>query len=45
VWWAAALSNWWGPDPTVGLVVSAVVGAAIVLSRFRGSARSAGNAL
>ena len=45
VWWAAGLSNWWGPDPTVGLVVYAVLGAAIVLSRFRRSVRAAGDAL
>ena len=45
VWWAAGLSNWWGPDSTFGLVTYSVVGAAIVLSRFRRSLRSAGGSL
>lgn len=41
LWWAGGLSNWWGPDAGVGLVVYAVVGAGIVLSRFRSSVRPA----
>jgi glycerol-3-phosphate acyltransferase PlsY len=40
VWWAADLSNWWGPEPAAGLLVYAVLGAVMVLARFRSSARS-----
>ena len=40
VWWAADLSNWWGPEPSAGLLVYAVLGALMVLARFRSSARS-----
>ncbi|MET0420635.1 MAG: glycerol-3-phosphate acyltransferase [Acidimicrobiia bacterium] len=39
LWWGFDLSNWWGPEPGVGLVVYALVGSAVVLSRFRGSVR------
>jgi len=39
VWWAADLSNWWGPAPTVGLLVYAVLGAGMVLVRFRTTVR------
>ena len=38
VWFAADLSNWWGPDPSVGLLVYSVLGAAMVLGRFRAAA-------
>jgi glycerol-3-phosphate acyltransferase PlsY len=40
VWWASDLSNWWGPEPAAGLLVYAVLGALMVLARFRSSARS-----
>jgi acyl phosphate:glycerol-3-phosphate acyltransferase len=40
VWWAADLRNWWGPEPTAGLLVYAVLGALMVLARFRSSVRS-----
>jgi hypothetical protein len=40
VWWAADLSNWWGPDVEAGLVVYAVLGSLMVLARFRSSVRS-----
>jgi glycerol-3-phosphate acyltransferase PlsY len=40
IWWAADLPNWWGPVPAAGLLVYAVLGAAMVLARFRSSVRS-----
>jgi glycerol-3-phosphate acyltransferase PlsY len=40
VWWGADLTNWWGPEPEAGLLVYAVLGAAMVLARFRSSVRS-----
>lgn len=40
VWWAADLDPWWGPAPAAGLVVYSVLGALMVLARFRTSARS-----
>jgi glycerol-3-phosphate acyltransferase PlsY len=40
VWWAADWSLWWGPQPSVGLVVYAVLGAAMILARFTVSARA-----
>lgn len=40
VWWAADLPNWWGPEPTAGLLAYAVLGAVMVLARFRSSVRS-----
>jgi glycerol-3-phosphate acyltransferase PlsY len=39
LWTAADWSNAWGPDPGLGLVLYSVVGAAVVLWRFRPSAR------
>jgi hypothetical protein len=39
VWWAADLPNWWGPEPSVGLLVYSVLGAFTVLARFRTSVR------
>ena len=35
IWWAADLSNWWGPDAGPGLLAYALIGSLIVLSRFR----------
>lgn len=40
IWWAADLSNWWGPEVGPGLLAYAVVGSLIVLSRFRASIRT-----
>jgi glycerol-3-phosphate acyltransferase PlsY len=40
VWWAADLSNWWGPAPGPGMVVYAVVGSAMIGLRFWVSARA-----
>lgn len=34
VWWLAGLPNLWGPDPTVGLPVFAVVSAALIVWKF-----------
>jgi hypothetical protein len=45
VWWAADLSLWWGPEPSAGLVVYAVLGAAMVLARFTWSARTGSDSL
>ena len=42
VWWAADWPMWWGPEPSVGLLVYAVVGAAMVQARFMLSARAGG---
>jgi glycerol-3-phosphate acyltransferase PlsY len=39
VWWAADLSNWWGPDPGAGLFVYAVLGSAMIVGKFRTAAR------
>jgi glycerol-3-phosphate acyltransferase PlsY len=44
LWWAFDLDNWWGPAPAAGLLVYAVLGAVMVLARFRSSART-GSAL
>jgi glycerol-3-phosphate acyltransferase PlsY len=38
-WWAADLDTWWGPAPAAGLLVYSVLGALMVLARFRTSAR------
>jgi glycerol-3-phosphate acyltransferase PlsY len=43
-WWAFDLDNWWGPAPAAGLLVYALLGAVVVLARFRSSART-GSAL
>jgi hypothetical protein len=40
LWWAADLPNWWGPEPAAGLLVYSVLGAVMVLARFRASVRS-----
>jgi acyl phosphate:glycerol-3-phosphate acyltransferase len=42
VWWAADWPMGWGPEPTVGLVVYSVLGAAMVQARFTLSARTGG---
>jgi acyl phosphate:glycerol-3-phosphate acyltransferase len=33
-WWLADLPNLWGPHPTVGLPISAVVGSLMILGKF-----------
>jgi len=45
VWWAAGWPMWWGPEPSFGLVVYAVVGAAMIQARFTLSARAGGTGL
>ncbi len=45
VWWAADWPMGWGPEPTIGLVIYAVLGAAMVQVRFTVSARAGGAAL
>jgi glycerol-3-phosphate acyltransferase PlsY len=35
IWWAADLPNLWGPDPSVGLLLFAVIGSAMILYTFR----------
>ena len=40
VWWAADLDMWWGPAAAAGLLVYSVLGAVMVLARFRTGARS-----
>src|SRR4051794_661643 len=45
VWWAADLPMWWGPEPSFGLVVYAVVGAAMIQLRFTLSDRAGGAGL
>jgi len=42
-WWAAGLDNLWGPAAGAGLLAYALVGAGIVLSRFRPGVRGAGS--
>jgi len=39
-WVAADLPNAWGPEPDAGLVIYSVIGAALVLSKFRAAARA-----
>lgn len=34
-WWLADLPNLWGPEPSVGLPISAAVGAAVILWKFQ----------
>jgi glycerol-3-phosphate acyltransferase PlsY len=34
VWWLADLPNLWGPEPTVGLPIFAVVSAVMILGKF-----------
>lgn len=40
VWWAADLPNLWGPDPSIGLLLFALIGSAMILYKFRAAARS-----
>jgi glycerol-3-phosphate acyltransferase PlsY len=35
VWWRRRLPNAWGPSPTAGLPLFALVGAAMILTKFR----------
>ena len=39
VWWLADLPNLWGPDPSAGLLLFAVVGSTMILYKFRAAAR------
>jgi acyl phosphate:glycerol-3-phosphate acyltransferase len=39
VWWLADLPNLWGPDPSVGLFLFAVIGSTMILYKFRVAAR------
>lgn len=39
IWWAADLPNLWGPDPSVGLFLFALIGSAMILYKFRASAK------
>jgi len=41
VWWLADLPNLWGPDPSVGLFLFAVIGSTMILYKFRAAARKA----
>src|SRR4051795_11878628 len=34
VWWAADWSLWWGPETSIGLVLYALIGAAMIQARF-----------
>ena len=45
VWWAADWPMWWGPDPSAGLLIYAVLGAAMVQVRFMVSARTGAEGL
>ena len=40
VWWLADLPNLWGPDPSVGLFLFAVIGSTMILYKFRAAASS-----
>ncbi len=39
VWWLADLPNLWGPDPSVGLFLFAVIGSTMILYKFRVAVR------
>jgi acyl phosphate:glycerol-3-phosphate acyltransferase len=39
IWWAFDLPNLWGPDPSVGLLLFALIGSAMILYKFRAAAR------
>jgi glycerol-3-phosphate acyltransferase PlsY len=45
VWWAADLSTWWGPEPGLGLLVYAVLGAGMIVVRFWKTDRAGGGSL
>jgi acyl phosphate:glycerol-3-phosphate acyltransferase len=40
IWWTADLPNLWGPDPSVGLFLFALIGSAMILYKFRAAART-----
>ena len=40
VWMLADLPNAWGPEPDAGLVIYSVLGAAVILAKFRAAARA-----
>lgn len=40
-WWLADLPNIWGPEPTVGLPISAAVGAGMILWKFHATRQPA----
>jgi glycerol-3-phosphate acyltransferase PlsY len=39
IWWAFDLPNLWGPDPSVGLLLFALIGSSMILYKFRAAAR------
>jgi acyl phosphate:glycerol-3-phosphate acyltransferase len=39
IWWAADLPNLWGPDPSIGLFLFALIGSTMILYKFRAAAR------
>ena len=41
IWWAADLPNLWGPDPSIGLLLFALIGSTMILYKFRAAARGA----
>ena len=41
IWWAFDLPNLWGPAPSVGLFLFALIGSAMILYKFRAAARVA----
>jgi glycerol-3-phosphate acyltransferase PlsY len=38
-WWAFDLPNLWGPEPSVGLFLFALIGSAMILFKFRAAAK------
>jgi acyl phosphate:glycerol-3-phosphate acyltransferase len=38
IWWAADLPNLWGPDPSIGLLLFALIGSTMILYKFRAAA-------
>jgi glycerol-3-phosphate acyltransferase PlsY len=40
-WFALGLPNLWGPEPGIGLVAFAVIGAALIVGKFRATALAA----
>jgi acyl phosphate:glycerol-3-phosphate acyltransferase len=41
IWWVAGLPNLWGPDPSIGLLLFALIGSTMILYKFRAAARTA----
>jgi acyl phosphate:glycerol-3-phosphate acyltransferase len=41
VWWLADLPNLWGPEPSVGLFLFALIGSTMILYKFRAATRVA----